>query len=141
MLATIDDVRLIEFPVFERTDGSLAVYEGNGVLPFDIRRCFVVKAGAGAVRGHHAHRLCRQLLVCLAGACAVTCDDGRNRRDIPLAGLGRGLLIPAGIWAEQTYLEQATTVLVLCDQAYSEADYLRDRAAFLDFRAGQELDR
>jgi len=44
-------------------------------------------------------------------------------------------LIPPTIWAEQTYLQENTIVLVLCDQFYDEADYIRDYDAFLQWRS------
>lgn len=131
---SIDDVRFINFPRFCDENGDLAVFEGRTVVPFDIRRVFVVSAYGGAVRGQHAHRDCAQLLVVLRGACSVLCDDGERKTTCELGGGGGGLLIPAGIWAEQTYIGNDSLLMVLCDQPYSEAEYIRDYGAFLHYR-------
>lgn len=47
--------------------------------------------------------------------------------------MNQALLTPPGIWAEQTYLEKDTTLMVACDALYDEADYIRDYEEFLKY--------
>ena len=61
---------------------------------------------------------------------------GANAAALALADrlLERGILVPAGIWAEQRYRGPGTILMVLCDMRYDEADYIRDYDAFLRYR-------
>lgn len=116
--------------------GTLLVAESGRQVPFAIARTFVVTGvAAGAMRGHHAHKRCQQLLVCLSGRISVLVYDGSTSRTLVLAGVGESLYIPPGIWAEQVYEASGSILMVLCDQPYDEADYLRDYEGFLAWRA------
>ncbi len=118
--------------------GTLLVAEAGRHVPFPIARTFVVSGvAAGTRRGHHAHKQCHQLLVCLAGRISVLVHDGSQSLTLELSEPGACVHILPGIWAEQTYETAETTLLVLCDQPYDESDYLRDFQDFLAWRAGE----
>ena len=108
----------------------MAIFE-EGVVPFSVRRTFVVFAGSGQSRGAHAHRTCTQMLVALQGSVDVTMDDGQEVTSSLLSRLSHGLVIPPMTWATQEYLTDDSILLVLCDQLFDEGDYIRDRANFL----------
>ena len=99
-----------------------------------VKTIIIVKGNKNETRGRHAHRHVTQYLVCVHGKCRVLCDDGANKKIFELADTTHALLLPPGIWAEQTYLEQDTTLMVVCDALYDEADYIRDYALFLQYR-------
>ena len=124
---------LISFPRHEDTNGDLCVYEGGQYVPFEIQRVFTVSAKAGDIRGDHAHRKCTQLLVCICGKVRVTCDDGSVTEEYILDSRGVGLLVPHGIWAKEEYLLCDGVLMVLCDQVYEAADYIRDYKDFKSF--------
>src|SRR3990167_5417735 len=127
---TIHDVKFITLPVRNQ---ALTVMESEN-LPLDVKRIFIVKGNENEIRGRHAHQKVMQYLVCVHGACEVICDDGMQKKTFQLNAVNQALLLPPGIWAEQTYLEKDTTLMVACDALYDEADYLRDYDAFLKFR-------
>ncbi len=135
-LPMLADLRLIDFPMV--SDGSewLVAFEDTRV-GMTIRRVFSVHVETAAHRGEHAHRLCNQFLICLTGRIEVICDDGTERKQILLDTPGRGLFVPAGIWASQDYAD-SSTLMVLCDQHYDKADYIRDYAEFQEYRAKGE---
>ena len=130
----ISDVSIVDFPFFVESNGSLLVMEGGDVVPFEIARVFLVKADAGAIRGNHAHYECFQLLQCNNGSVSVKCDDGDKSIDFSLDEPNQGLLIPPGIWASQTYNDSNSILVVLCDQPFSETDYMRDYDEYLRYR-------
>ena len=130
----ISDISIVDFPFFKESNGSLLVMESGGVVPFEIARVFFVKAHAGAVRGNHAHYECFQLLQCINGNISITCNDGNEYVDYILDASNQGLLIPPGIWASQTYNDNNSSLLVLCDQPFSEADYIRNYDEYLQYR-------
>ena len=130
----VSDILIVKFPLFAESNGSLLVMEGGDVVPFEIARVFLVKADAGAIRGNHAHYECFQLLQCNNGSVSVKCDDGDKSVDFSLDEPNQGLLIPPGIWASQTYNDSNSILLVLCDQPFSETDYMRDYDEYLRYR-------
>lgn len=123
----------VKFNRFEDPNGVLCVYESGRQVPFDIRRVFTVSASSGDTRGDHAHRQCTQLLVCVSGAIRVSCDDGNTVSVHCLDNMGKGLLIPPGIWARQEYLVEGAVLMVLCDRGYEAEDYIRDYGDFKTF--------
>lgn len=133
MTATLTDIREISFPVKPSPEASLSVYEAQTHVPFPIRRVFVVSAETACDRGFHAHRQCQQLLVCLKGKSVLTVDDGSSRKTYTLDNSGKGILIPAGLWGEQTYTPD-TVLMVMADQPYDESDYIRDYNDFKKYR-------
>ena len=116
--------KIIQFEVHSNSSGNLCVYESDDGVPFDIKRIFTVMAKKNEIRGNHAHKICQQLLVCVSGEIEIICDDGLNQRIYRLSEMGKGLLIPAGIWATEKYINEGSVLMVLCDQAYEKNDYI-----------------
>jgi dTDP-4-dehydrorhamnose 3,5-epimerase-like enzyme len=132
-------VKLIEFPVFKEDNGELSVFEhGNELIPFSIKRIFNVMSEKGSIRGKHAHRLCSQLLICSNGSIEVLCDDSVSKKVFILDKPNFGLLVPPGIWAEETYIEYNSTMTVICDRLYEAEDYISDYQHFKDFASQLE---
>ncbi len=99
-------------------------------LPFPLRRVFTVAdVPAGAVRGGHAHQCGWQLLVCVSGTLQVRlhCAGQEVRRQ--LSAVGPALLIGAGVWAEQTYVDACTVLLVACSEDYDPSSYVHEKVA------------
>jgi UDP-2-acetamido-3-amino-2,3-dideoxy-glucuronate N-acetyltransferase len=63
-------------------DGLLVVTEAGKQVPFQIERMFTIVAPAGAKRGHHAHRLCSQFLLCVSGAVDVRLRRRQRPQDV-----------------------------------------------------------
>jgi dTDP-4-dehydrorhamnose 3,5-epimerase-like enzyme len=127
-------VKFIEFPIFREDNGVLSVFEyGHQFVPFSIKRIFNVKSEKGSIRGKHAHRLCSQLLICSNGSIEVLCDDSVNQNVFMLDKPNYGLLVPPGIWAEEKYIEDNSTMTVICDRIYEAKDYISDYQLFKDF--------
>jgi dTDP-4-dehydrorhamnose 3,5-epimerase-like enzyme len=126
-----NSIILINFPHHFEKNGDLIVMEGNKHVPFPISRVFVVRAPKNEIRGQHAHKECTQLLICHSGSVEVICDDGENRTNYLLNRPNLGLLIPPGIWAQQTYLTENSFLTVLCDRPYEAEDYIREYDEFI----------
>ena len=131
----MNEVKLIKLPCDLADSGDLVVMEGVAHVPFNIARVFVVRGVAGAIRGQHAHKVCTQLLSCSFGSVEVRCDDGCETAIHVLDQPHRGLLVPPGIWAQQTYLAADSVLTVLCDRPYEPDDYIRDYSDFVAYRA------
>jgi|TARA_R110000772_G_scaffold228789_1_gene339491 dTDP-4-dehydrorhamnose 3,5-epimerase-like enzyme len=93
-------------------------------LPFAPRRLFTVsEADPGTLRGGHGHLRGQQLLVCLTGRIDVALQRGRERVEVTLDNNGPALLMGAGVWGEQIYVEQHSVLLVLASDPYDASSY------------------
>jgi dTDP-4-dehydrorhamnose 3,5-epimerase-like enzyme len=132
---TVDDCRLIELPQVPRPEGSITPVEADRTIPFAIARVYYVyDVVGGSERGGHAHLELDQLIVSVMGAFTVVVDDGRDRREIELNRAYVGLHVPPMIWRELVNFSSGAVSLVLASLPYSEADYVRDRDAFVELR-------
>ena len=124
-----------EFPciVNKKEQGVLRVFESEDV-PFTVKRVFsVVNAKGDSKRGQHAHKICNQLICCVAGEVNLICDDGNTQIETLLSPVNETVLVPCGIWAEQNYLKDNSVIIVFCDQSYDEQDYIRDYDEYLEW--------
>lgn len=128
------DARLIELPRHARADGEIIVAEAVAQVPFQIERMFALTAPVGAERGHHAHRLCSQFMICVSGAVDVVCEDGSSKNTFALNRRNQALLVPPGLWNTVEFRQNESVLIALCDRVYEPGDYIRDYAEFLSFR-------
>jgi UDP-2-acetamido-3-amino-2,3-dideoxy-glucuronate N-acetyltransferase len=119
-------------PVIGDWRGKLAFTEYDEAFPFRPRRHFLVfGVPADQRRGEHAHRLCHQYLICVAGSCAAVVDDGTRREEVLLDRPELGLYMPPMIWGTQYRYSADAVLLVLASHHYDPDDYIRDYQDFL----------
>ncbi len=124
--------RLVRLPVVPDERGKLSFIEGGRHVPFDIARVYYLyDVPAAAVRGGHAHKELKQLIIALSGSFDVRLDTGRFRRVVQLNRPNIGLLISSMIWRELDNFSSGGICLVLASMPYEEADYYRDYQTFL----------
>lgn len=112
--------------------GSLVSGEVSAHIPFEPRRFFsVMNVPSKDLRGAHAHRRCKQFLVCISGSVAVVVDDGSVREEVLLDDPQLGLYVPAMVWAVQYRYTHDAVLLVLASDPYEPKDYIRDYDEFL----------
>ena len=74
--------------------GWLVVLENNQAVPFETKRCyFIYGTKEGVVRGHHAHRKLKQLLVCVSGSVDIYCEYANSKETFKLDSPNKGLLL------------------------------------------------
>ena len=135
--STISECRYIDFPKIIDTRGNLTFIEGKRHLPFEIRRVFFIyDIPSGEVRGAHAHRRLRQVIVCLSGSLDVVVNDGREQKTIHLNRPTRGLYLPPMIWANMENFDSNTIYAVMASTYYDESDYIRDFSEFVKLAKG-----
>lgn len=132
----VADVQLIRAPIVHDLRGNLSARELHRGLPFAPQRYFTIfDVPTKEVRGEHAHRVCKQFLVCLRGSIAVVCDDGRARQELLLDSPELGLYLPPMVWGVQYKYTSDALLLVLASHPYEPGDYIRDYDEFLRERA------
>ena len=114
--------------------GQLIALEGlSEQVPFEVKRLYYIfDTTPGTVRGNHAHKSLKQMLICVSGACTIVCEmpDGtksEHRLDWP----DKGLLIEGLVWRQMKDFSKDAVLIVLASEHYDEADYIRDYGMFL----------
>lgn len=125
-------IQLIHFPSLGDDRGSLVALEGEKTVPFDIRRVYYLfGTKPGVARGFHAHKKLQQVAVCVTGRCRMVLDDSQGREEVWLDSPTKGVLIGNMIWREMHDFSSDCVLLVLANQHYDEADYIRNYEDFL----------
>jgi len=125
-------VQWVPIPQHGDARGQLSVAELGGALPFPVRRVYWIHGTKlGVSRGFHAHKQLRQLCVCVAGSVRIVLFDGRREESVVLDSSAKGLLIGPGLWREMHDFSPDCVLMVFADAEYEEADYIRDRAEFI----------
>jgi hypothetical protein len=88
-------------------------------------RIFFLVSSASDKRGAHAHKACTQWFVILNGSATLFVTDGYVTQNIDISTIGTVVKIPPRIWVE-VHIIEPSTIAVLTDQVYDEADYIRD---------------
>jgi hypothetical protein len=136
-MVSVGALKVVELPRHVREDGEVVVAEAATGVPFAIARLFVLRAPQGAERGHHAHRICSQFMICSNGIVDIVLKDGDAQRTFVLDRSDRALLVPPMIWNTVVFRAPQSVVSVLCDRPYEAADYIRDYDEFLRLRQGE----
>jgi dTDP-4-dehydrorhamnose 3,5-epimerase-like enzyme len=127
----LDDIKIDDLPEFRDSRGSLVVAELSEYVPFKVVRIFYVRdVPVNVTRGKHAHRECRQYMICQAGRVLIEATDGKRTRQIELQS-GQAVLMDSGIFYSEQYLDRETVLLILCDKPYDVKDYIDSMDEFL----------
>jgi UDP-2-acetamido-3-amino-2,3-dideoxy-glucuronate N-acetyltransferase len=130
-MPNVHDIKVDDLPSYRDARGNLVVAELSKYIPFDVVRLFYVHdVPINAVRGQHAHRNCRQYMICQRGQVLVDASDGSQTRQITL-NPGQAVLMENGIFYSETYLDRNSTLLVLCDKPYDRKDYIDSMEEFI----------
>jgi dTDP-4-dehydrorhamnose 3,5-epimerase-like enzyme len=129
----ITDCCTIELPKIHNRAGNLTALNNLTDIPFTVRRIYYTfDIPGGSVRGGHAHKDLRQLIVAASGSFDVILDDGKSKKTISLNRPYNGLLIVPGIWRELVNFSSGAICLVLASQKYDKSDYIREYQEFVN---------
>ena len=130
---------IIQIPPITNATGSLYVLEKQNELPFKIKRVYyITNVRESSVRGKHAHKKLRQLIMCVGGSCDILLDDGSNKTTIKLDDPGKLLYILPCIWREISNFTDNATLIVFASEQYEEDDYIRNYDDFKNYIEGHE---
>ena len=131
-MGDVSQCRLVRLPRLSDGRGSLSFVQPGTMLPFEIRRVYYLyDVPPGQVRGAHGHRKLEQLMVAVAGALEVECDDGHKTRTFRLDAPNVGLYVSPMIWRNLIGFQPGTVCVVLASAPYDEGDYFRNYNDFL----------
>ncbi|MCR5233008.1 MAG: FdtA/QdtA family cupin domain-containing protein [Lachnospiraceae bacterium] len=127
-------IRVIRFPIKGDNRGSLIALEQNKDIPFKIRRVYyITDTKPGVVRGHHAHKKLKQVLICVHGSCKIGLDNGYEQEEVVLDSIDKGLVIEHNIWRTMYDFSEGAVLLVLASELYDPDDYIKDYQEFIKY--------
>lgn len=125
------NIQLIPLQIHGDDRGALVSLERDKNIDFGIRRVYYIfDTKKGVVRGYHAHKNLKQLVIAVKGSCRFTLDDGSERVSVFLDNPAQGLLVNSLIWREMSDFSEDCVLMVLASNEYDESDYIRDYDAF-----------
>ncbi len=131
-LKYVANVEPVTFKILGDERGHLIVLENGHNVPFDVRRVFYIYGTeVGVVRGKHAHKKSKQLLVCVAGCCDIYCEWQGRKETYRLDAPDKGLLVEGMVWHNMLNFSPGCVLMVMADNYYDENDYIRNYEDFL----------
>lgn len=121
---------IINFNEFGDNKGKLTVIENSKNIPFDIKRIFYIYGTKeGIIRGQHANKISRFVLICLSGSCEVKVYDINEKKEeiFILDSLTKGLYLDRMVWKDMYNFSENCVLLVLSDSEYIKDEYIYEK--------------
>lgn len=119
--------KLLEFSELGDDRGHLVVVENLKDIPFEIKRIFYIYGTkANVIRGQHANKISRFVLINLCGSCKIKVNDGTNEEIIVLDKPHHGIYLDRMVWKDMYDFSENSILLVLSDSLYIKDEYVRD---------------
>ena len=124
---------MLQFSCHGDHRGYLVAIEGNGDIPFEIKRIFYIfGSDPSVVRGRHANRRSEFVLINLCGSCRVkTVETDGEVREFVLDQPHTGIYLPKMVWKDMYEFSEDSILLCLSSEHYDNAEYIRDYDEFL----------
>lgn len=123
--------KVLEFKEYGDERGNLVVAEGGKDIPFEIKRVFYMYGSdPGIIRGRHANRRSRFVLINVAGTSKVRLDDGFSTKVVELDKPRMGLYIAPMVWKDMYDFSADSVLLCLSDMSYDDSEYIRNYDEF-----------
>ena len=134
-MINIDSCKIIDLPKVEDMRGNLTFIEEFEHIPFKIERVYwIYDVPGGEIRGGHAFKEQKELIVSLTGSFDVVVDDGKNVFSYSMNRSYYGLFIPNQLWRHMQNFSTNSVAMVLSSTQFSENDYIRDYHDFIKFK-------
>ena len=133
-ISNYDKIRILEFEQKGDERGHLVVAEGMKDIPFDIKRIFYIYGTEeNVVRGQHANRKSKFVLINLVGQSKVRVKDGRgNEAVFCLNRPHSGIYLPPMVWKDMYDFSEDSVLLCLSSEYYDSNEYIRDYDDFVE---------
>jgi oxalate decarboxylase/phosphoglucose isomerase-like protein (cupin superfamily) len=90
----------------------------------------------GEVRGGHAYRELKEVIIALSGSFDVILHDGKDEKHFTLNRSYTGLYVPNMMWRRLENFSTNAMALVVANAEYDAADYIRDFERFKQLKGG-----
>ncbi|MCR4866349.1 MAG: FdtA/QdtA family cupin domain-containing protein [Lachnospiraceae bacterium] len=141
-MRNIEDMyKIIEFDELGDERGNLVVAEGESdLVPFLINRIFYIYGSdSQVVRGQHANKKTKFILINVSGTSKVKLDNGKETRIIELNKPKMGLFIDTMLWKDMYDFSPDSVLLVLASEHYDSEEYIRDYDKYIEMLKSEEV--
>lgn len=119
--------KIIDFKELGDLRGKLVVVEGMKDIPFEIKRIFYIYGTRpDVIRGQHANKISRFILINLSGECKVKVNDGKNEEVFILNKPNQGIYLDRMVWKDMYDFSDDSILLALSDSEYINDEYIKD---------------
>jgi len=129
----LSGVKEFDIPKILDERGNLSFIERGVDLKFDIQRAYwIYDVPGGEIRGGHAFKIQKEVIVALSGSFDVVLHDGNKSVRYSLNRSYKGLYVPEMFWRHMENFSTNAVCLVLASTIYSEEDYINDFDTFMN---------
>ena len=130
--ASVNDCRIIDM-------SETAIDNESPSIPFEIARIYYIyHIPEYAERGGHSHFEEQRIMTAAAGSFDVKVFDGMEWRTFHLSSPDKALFVPPGIWRVVDNFARGSICLAMCNNIFSESDYVRSFKQFEHLSAHKE---
>lgn len=134
-----EQYKILEFRDLGDERGKLVVVEGGDDIPFEIQRVFYIYGSdSEVIRGQHANRNSKFILINVGGTSKVKMDNGFETEIIELNKPRMGLYIDTLVWKDMYDFSEDSILLVLANTHYDGSEYIRDYNLYLKEVGGKD---
>lgn len=127
----IENVKIINLPKILDPRGNLSFIENNNQIPFKINRTYwIYDVPGGEIRGSHAFKESKELIIAMSGSFDVVLNDGINEITYSLNRSYFGLYVPNLLWRRIENFSTNSLALIVSNMSYEPMDYIRDFEEF-----------
>ena len=125
--------QMLEFTQNGDERGHLVVVEGMQDIPFDIKRIFYIYGSdSTVVRGQHANRRTKFVLINVSGQCKVKVQDGKGNEAVFLLNRPHtGIYLPEMMWKDMYDFSEDSVLLCLASEHYDASEYIRNYEEYI----------
>ena len=130
---TVKGVKEFDIPKILDERGNLSFIEKGADLNFDIKRAYwIYDVPGGEIRGGHAFKVQKEIIIALSGSFDVVLHDGANTGHFHLNRSYKGLYVPEMCWRHIENFSTNAVCLILASTLYSKEDYIYDFETFVN---------
>ena len=121
---------VISLEKVEDARGVLSFADKSSDLPFKIERVYwLTQVPDQQVRGDHAHKTSRQVIICISGKILISLKSQQGQiEEFTLDDPSQGLYIPPLWWGKMVF--HNATMVGLASDPFDESDYIRRKEGF-----------
>ena len=131
----MNEYRLINFKIFGDERGFLTPIENGIDIPFEIKRIFYIYGtkGPNIVRGQHANRKTKFVLMMPAGSCKIKIynNEGSVQEIVELNTPNQGLYLDNMIFKEMYDFTDNAVMIAISSEHFDEFEYIDTYEDFL----------
>jgi len=126
-------IKEFDIPKILDERGNLSFIEKGADLNFDVKRVYwIYDVPGGEIRGGHAFKVQKEIIIALSGSFDVVLHDGINAGRFHLNRSYKGLYIPEMYWRHIENFSTNAVCLILASTFYSKEDYIYDFETFVN---------